>query len=112
MKPCPRIVTFESADGPGASRWCARFWGAVPSKPGKSVVGFLPMIFDGTTEAAVVEAAREWWRVETEKTETRDANLRKAREARIQRAATVLTSSTIGFAAPFMFAFTFVWGLG
>lgn len=59
MKPCPRIVTFVAAGYPDT--WCARFW----------VGAFLPMIFDGPTEDAVTDAAREWWRAETAKEDAR-----------------------------------------
>jgi hypothetical protein len=105
MAECPRIVTYVNADsarenvfergGQGAGNgiapwlmigplWLARFVELVVNSKTRefSSWGFLPMVFEGDSEQAVIDAARKFWAEEAAKIEARRVNVAKARAAR------------------------------
>lgn len=75
------IVAFMAALPPGdpRPRFCARI---------SNGAGFLPIIFDGHSKAAVIEAAERWRREEVEKeTRRKEANAARVEAAKARRAA-------------------------
>ena len=73
----PQFLTYRSeAPTPDKKDWICAVWGPL---------GWHPVIFRGTTLEAAEASARAWWDEELAKAERREASLRKANEAVLEK---------------------------